>query len=142
MEENRRASQQIAYRVEPEVYAPWDEYVEAGLIPGRCHHACAMLLYLWVRPEVREAMQQSFAKFVRENVMDVPTLPIGSHAVPIDGRDEQGQVADDGMEETGRAVEVVVLHDAETHNAFADTRAAGVAHQKIKYRYAAQRRPK
>jgi hypothetical protein len=72
MEENRRASQQVAFRVEPEVFKPWDEYVEAGLIPGRCHHACAMLLYLWVRPEVREVMQESFAKFVRENVLEVP----------------------------------------------------------------------
>jgi hypothetical protein len=74
MEENRRASQQVAFRVEPEVFKPWDEYVEAGLIPGRCHHACAMLLYLWVRPEVREAMEQTFAKFVRENVLEVPGI--------------------------------------------------------------------
>ena len=74
MEENRRASQQVAFRVEPEVYKPWDEYIEAGLIPGRCHHACAMMLYLWVRPEVREAVQQTFAKFVRENVLEVPNI--------------------------------------------------------------------
>jgi hypothetical protein len=74
MEENRRASQQVAYRVEPEVYKPWDEYVEAGLIPGRCHHACAMLLYLWVRPEIRESMQDAFAKFVRENVLECPPV--------------------------------------------------------------------
>ena len=74
MEENRRASQQVAFRVEPEVFKPWDDYVESGLIPGRCHHACAMMLYLWVRPEVREAMQQAFAKFVRENVLEVPGI--------------------------------------------------------------------
>ena len=74
MEENRRASQQVAFRVEPEVFKPWDDYVEAGLIPGRCHHACAMLLYLWVRPEVRETLQQSFAKFVRENVLECPSM--------------------------------------------------------------------
>ncbi len=74
MEENRRASVQVAYRVEPEVYKPWDDYVESGLIPGRCHHACAMLMYLWVRSDVRDAMQQTFAKFIRENVLEVPPI--------------------------------------------------------------------
>lgn len=72
MEEIRRASEQIAFRVEPEIAGMWRGYVDEGLVPARAHHACAMLLYLWVGGKVRDAIQKTFIRFQKDNTLVAP----------------------------------------------------------------------
>ncbi|MFW6145764.1 MAG: hypothetical protein ACOC7R_00355 [Planctomycetota bacterium] len=72
MEGKRNASEQVAFRVEPELAAMWSDLVAETLVPNRAHLVCAMLMYLAADPVRRDVVQRAYARFQRAGELDLP----------------------------------------------------------------------
>ena len=72
MESKRSASEQVAFRIEPELAAAWSELVGETLVPNRAHLICAMLMYLAADPARRAMAQRAYARFQRTKELDLP----------------------------------------------------------------------
>ena len=72
MESKRSASEQVAFRIEPELAALWSDLVGETLVPNRAHLICAMLMYLAADPLRRDMAQRAYARFQRMGELDLP----------------------------------------------------------------------
>ncbi len=72
MESKRNASEQMAFRIEPELAALWSDLVAESLVPNRAHLICAMLMYLAADPHRRQLAQRAYARFQRTGELDLP----------------------------------------------------------------------
>ncbi len=79
----RNASEQVAYRIEPELSTAWAEFVSDSLIPNRAHHACATLLYLGAAASLRDAVQRLYARFQRSGELQLPSVSAEASADPM-----------------------------------------------------------
>ena len=72
MGNKRNASEQVAFRIEPELAAFWSDLVAETLVPNRAHLICAMLMYLAADPQRREIAQRAYARFQHTGQLDLP----------------------------------------------------------------------
>jgi len=77
MEPKRSASEQVAFRIEPELSQRWSSFTADTLIPNRAHHACAMLLYLAAPAAQRDLVQRLYARFQRTGQLEAPDPTAG-----------------------------------------------------------------
>lgn len=87
MSANRIASEQVAFRIEPELAEAWSRLVADSLIPNRAHLASAMLLYMGADAETRDAAQRAYARFHRTRQVERPRWEQQPSGLTPDERD-------------------------------------------------------